>query len=58
MYSTDEETSGMKLGFTIPSGPAVFDEYGDVALATIATWTVINGTIYVIDYEVVGVLER
>lgn len=45
---------GKDIQYVGASGPVIFDENGDVAVATIGMWTVEDGEIKVVDFEVTG----
>lgn len=45
---------GKDIQYVGASGPVIFDENGDVAVATIGMWTVEDGEIHVVDFEVTG----
>lgn len=45
---------GKDIQYVGASSPVIFDENGDIAVATIGMWTVIDGEIHVVDFEETG----
>lgn len=45
---------GKDIQYVGASSPVIFDENGDIAVATIGMWTVEDGEIKVVDFEVTG----
>lgn len=48
---------GADIQYVGASSPVIFDENGDIAVATIGIWTVEGGEIKVVDHQVVGEFE-
>ena len=48
--------AGVDIQYVGASSPVIFDENGDIAVATIGIWTVDGGEIKVVDHQVVDEL--